>query len=74
MIGSAAGDAKLDVQAKENASRELDRWVVESCNSNVDLVNAMVRQGLVSGREVKGADRTAGVDKCIQELKAARKK
>ncbi|MDO8706581.1 MAG: hypothetical protein Q7J84_16720 [Sulfuricaulis sp.] len=72
-IGAGA-DPNLDAQAKAAALKELDRWIVESCNSNVDLVNGMVRQGLVSGQVLVGEQRAAKVEGCIKELMQARSK
>ncbi|MDP2374405.1 peptidoglycan-binding protein [Reyranella sp.] len=59
---------QLDALARQKAADDLKQWVVQSCNDNVDLINRMVRSGLVVGREFVGTERDKRVANCISEM------
>jgi hypothetical protein len=67
-LGGAA-NAQLDAKARQQADDDLAQWIVKSCNDNLDLVNRMVRSGVVAGREIVGPDREKRVAQCIKETK-----
>jgi uncharacterized protein len=60
-----AGDASSDAAFRTKAIADFRKWSVESCTSNIDAVNALVRSGAVTGRETLGAERQAKIDSCI---------
>lgn len=60
-------NASLDAAAKAQAIADLRKWLVESCTSNIDFVNAAVRSGMVTGRQILGAERQAKIDACTAE-------
>jgi hypothetical protein len=68
-IGGAP-NAALDAAARAQAIADLRKWRVESCTSIIDLVNASVRAGTVTGREVRGSERQSKIDACIAETNA----
>jgi hypothetical protein len=61
-------NAQLDAKARQKAEEDLRQWIVKSCEDNVDLVNRMLRAGLVTGREVLGPDREKRVADCTREM------
>ena len=60
-------NASLDAAARAQAIADLRKWLVESCTSNIDFVNAAVRSGMVTGHEILGAERQARIDACTAE-------
>ncbi|HEY1722232.1 MAG TPA: hypothetical protein VGG27_13390 [Magnetospirillaceae bacterium] len=58
-------NAALDAAARAKTKEDLQKWIVESCNSNVDFVNAAVRAGVVTGHEIKGEERQSNIAACI---------
>lgn len=60
-------NASLDAAARAQAIADLRKWLVESCTSNIDFVNAAVRSGVVTGHEILGAERQAKIDACTAE-------
>jgi peptidoglycan hydrolase-like protein with peptidoglycan-binding domain len=67
VVGSGA-NTQIDAKARQQADQDLKQWVVKSCNDNIDLINALVRRGSVSGREIVGAEREKRVADCIKEV------
>ncbi len=65
-LGGAA-NASLDATARAQAVVDLREWLVDSCTSNVDFVNAAVRSGVVTGRQILGAERQAKIGACTAE-------
>jgi hypothetical protein len=66
-VGKAA-DPQLDAKERQRTEEDLKKWIIKSCNDTVDLVNRMVRNGAVSGREIVGVEREKRVAHCIKEL------
>jgi hypothetical protein len=60
-------NASLDAAAKAQAVADLRKWLVESCTSSIDFVNAAVRSGMVTGRQILAAERQAKIDACTAE-------
>lgn len=63
-------DASSDAGARAQAVLDIRKWSVKSCTSNIDFVNALVRAGSVTGREILGAERQAKIDACIADSEA----
>ena len=61
-------NAVLDAAAKTKAEADLRKWVIESCNSIVDLANAGVRSGRLTGHEKVGTERQKAIEACIAEV------
>jgi hypothetical protein len=70
----AASNKKLDTQARAARAKERARWIAESCNSSIDMVNTLVRQGKASGHEIIGAEREAHIAACIKEVSSGKDK
>ena len=60
-------NARLDANAKAQAALSMRKWVVESCNSMVDMVNAGVTSGSIRG-PIPGTSRMARVAACVDEV------
>lgn len=61
-------NSQFDAAARRQAENDLKQWIMKSCNDNIDIVNAMVRNGTIAGREITGADRDQRVARCIKEV------
>lgn len=64
-VGMASNPGK-DAAARVRSKTDMQRWAVDACNYNIDLVNSMVRAGKVSGHEYVGAEREQKVADCIK--------
>ena len=62
-----APDAASDEKAREQATVDLHAWTVKSCAESVDIPNAGLAAGLLTGRPIVGADRQAAIDDCIRQ-------
>jgi hypothetical protein len=60
-------NAPLDATAKAQVIADLRRWLVKSCTSKVDFVNAAVQSGMVTGRQILGPERQAKIDACTAD-------
>lgn len=65
-LGGPANTA-MDEVARAREITAIRKWLVDGCSSNIDLVNAMVRSGAASGRQILGAERQAKIDACTVE-------
>ncbi|MFI5024223.1 MAG: hypothetical protein ACHQRJ_21545 [Alphaproteobacteria bacterium] len=68
-VGSG-DNAQLDAQARATEAKEMDRWIVDNCNSIIGYANRLAQQGVVSGGPITGSDRDAKVSACIKDLRA----
>jgi hypothetical protein len=55
----------LDAKAKAASDAALQRRVVQSCEEAVDLANAGVKSGMLTGHVISGVDREQRVSECI---------
>ena len=62
-------NAALDVAAKAKSIADLRDWVARGCTDNLDFVNAMVRSGAVTGREVLGEQRRRRIEACEENAR-----
>ena len=65
-----AGNASSDTESKTQAIAQFRKRNVDSCTSNIDFVNALVKSGAVSGSETLGAERQAKIDACVAQSEA----
>lgn len=65
-----ASNATLDANERANAKIALRDWAIAGCTTNLDYVNAGVRSGAFTGREIRGVERQAKIDKCKAEENA----
>jgi hypothetical protein len=68
-VGRGA-DASLDAQARAKAAEDIDKWVIDNCRSLMDLTNALVRSGTLSGKELAGNAQEDRIKRCIADLRA----
>ena len=59
--------ASLDAAAGAQSAEGLTKWLVESCTSNMDFVNAAVPAQAVTAPWILGAERQKTIDTCTTE-------
>jgi hypothetical protein len=65
-----ASDAASDDAVRSRAAADFRKTGVESCTFQIDAVNALIRSGNATGREILGEERQAKINACIARNQA----